>query len=100
MANVLPKTFDETQPQITIRSYGPSGVKVRADAVGKDKLTGDMTVIDMKASDTAPFSPNQTVGYPEVGQYGGVIVGKGKPPYVGGIELPPRPVRIIRKSGP
>jgi len=37
--NQLPATQTSIQPQITIKSNGPSGLKVRLDAVGTDKTT-------------------------------------------------------------
>jgi filamentous hemagglutinin len=60
--------------------------------------TGITRLSDMKASPTAPFTPNQTVVYPELELYGGVVVGKGKAPYVGGISISPTVVDIIRKA--
>jgi hypothetical protein len=95
--NVLPATQEKLQPQITIKSNGPSGLNVRLDALGKDLSTGSTKLSDMKASQTAPFTPNQTIVYPELGVYGGVVVGKGKPPYIGGTQIPPSVVDIIRK---
>jgi hypothetical protein len=44
---------------------------------------GATRLSDMKASSTVPFTPNQTVVYPELELNGGVVVGKGKAPYVG-----------------
>lgn len=97
IANVLPKTQVNIQPQITIKSSGPSGLKVRLDALGEDMTSGATRLSDMKASSTAPFSPNQTVVYPELELYGGVVVGKGKAPYIGGTNIPPTAVDVIRK---
>lgn len=95
--NVLPATQDKIQPQITIRSNGPSGLKVRLDALGENVQTGSTMLSDMKASATARYTPNQTIVYPELEIYGGVVVGKGKTPYVGGTQIPPSIVDIIRK---
>jgi hypothetical protein len=53
----------------------------------------------MKASSTAPFTPNQTVVYPELELYGGTVVGRGKAPYIGGTNIPPTVVDVIRKTG-
>lgn len=97
IANVLPKTQVNIQPQITIKSSGPSGLKVRLDALGEDMTSGATRLSDMKASSTAPFTPNQTVVYPELELYGGIVVGKGKAPYVGGTNIPPTAVDVIRK---
>jgi hypothetical protein len=96
----LPKTQSDVQPQITIKSNGPSGKKVRLDAVGKEKVTDDIKLTDGKASDTAGLTPNQKVVYPELERHGGTVVGKGKPPYDGGTKIPPTKVDIIRPSNP
>lgn len=93
----LPKTQNELQPQITVKSNGPSGKKVRVDAMGKDLETGETRLTDGKASATAPHTPNQTIVYPELEVHGGMVVGKGKPPYSGGTVIPPTTVDIIRK---
>ena len=96
----LPQTQNDIKPQITIKSDGPSGKRVRADAVGTDKTTGKIRVTDAKASPTAPLTPNQTVVYPELEVYGGTVVGEGKSPYTGGTQIPPTKVDIIRKPKP
>ncbi|MFZ6773752.1 hypothetical protein ACO0LB_13645 [Undibacterium sp. SXout7W] len=95
--DVLPETQVNIQPQITIRSNGPSGLKVRLDALGENIETGSIKSSDMKASQTAPFTPNQTIAYPELEIFGRTVVGKGKVPYVGGIKIPPTTVDIYRK---
>ncbi len=97
IANLLPKTQINIRPQITIKSGGPSSLKVRLDALGDDMVTGVTKLSDMKASDTAPLTANQIVVYPELELYGGIVVGKGKSPYVGGTNIPPATVDIIRK---
>jgi filamentous hemagglutinin len=94
----LPKTQTQIQPQITIRSGGPSGKKVRVDAIGTDTTTGGIKLTDGKASATAPLTPNQEVVYPELEIHGGTVVGKGKPPYGAGTRIPPTAVDIIRKD--
>ena len=52
---------------------------------------------DMKASDAAPLTRNQTAVYPELETHGGVVVGKGKAPYLGGTPISPTRVSIIGK---
>jgi len=96
ITNQLPKTQSQIQPQITIKSNGPSGKKVRLDALGKENGTGATKLTDGKASDTAGLTPNQKVVYPELEIDGGVVVGKGKPPYIGGTQVPPTKVDILR----
>jgi hypothetical protein len=97
LKDVLPKTQVNIQPQITVRSNGPSGLRVRLDALGERVESGQVAMSDMKASDTAPLTKHQKVVYPELETYGGTVVGKGKFPYVGGTQLPPGSVDIIRK---
>ena len=97
LSNHLPKTQTHIQPQITIKSSGPSGKKVRLDAVGTDSTNGGVRLTDGKASATAPLTPNQTIVYPELELHGRTVVGKGKPPYTGGTLIPPTKVDVIRK---
>ncbi len=97
--NMLPENQISVQPQITIKSNGPSGLNARADAVGRDRTTGEIAISEMKASGTAPLTPNQRVVYPELETHGGTVVGKGKAPYVGGTKIPLTRVTIIRKPG-
>jgi RHS repeat-associated protein len=93
----LPQTQNNIQPQITIRSSGPSGLNVRLDAVGTDTASRAIVLTDGKASATAPLTRNQTIVYPELPVYGGTVVGAGKPPYTGGTVIPPTTVNVIRK---
>jgi hypothetical protein len=93
----LPETHDDIRKQITIKSNGPSGVKVRADAVGTEKATGQIQAVDAKGSQTAPLTKNQKIGYPEIETHGGTVVGEGKAPYTGGTQIPPKTVKIVRK---
>lgn len=90
-------TQTQIQPQITIKSNGPSGLRVRLDAVGTEIGTGEIALTDGKASATAPLTPNQKIVYPELVVHGGVVVGRGKPPYIGGTPIPPKAVNVIRK---
>lgn len=96
MKDALPKTQKNVQPQITIQSSGPSGLRVSLDAVGTD-AGGAIRLPDGKASASAPLTPNQTVVYPELPVYGGKIVGQGKEPFTRGTVIPPTRVDIIRK---
>jgi hypothetical protein len=65
-STVLANTQVEIQPQITIQSNGPSGLSVRLDAVGQDRMTGAIALSDMKASKTARFTRNQRIVCPEL----------------------------------
>lgn len=93
----LPKTQSDIETQVTVKSSGPSGERVRLDAIGTDKNTGGIRMTDGKASQTATLTPNQKIAYPELQKYGGVVVGNGKGNYPGGTKIPPTPVDIIRK---
>ena len=95
---VLPKTQNTIRPQVTIKSNGPSSLSVRLDAVGFDNSTNAIALSDMKASLTAPHTPNQTIVYPELAIHGGTVRGAGKYPFVGGTSIPPTTVNIIRKK--
>jgi hypothetical protein len=53
----------------------PSGVRVRVDLVVKNRITGALRFIESKFGPSADFTPNQEVGYPEIGRSGGRIVG-------------------------
>jgi RHS repeat-associated protein len=92
----LPRTQTGIETQITIRSAGPSGKKVRLDAVGKD-AAGKIRLTDAKASPDAGFTKNQKVAYPELVTHGGTVAGKGKGAYPGGTVIPPTAVDVIRK---
>jgi hypothetical protein len=96
--NQLPKTQKDIRTQITVRSNGPSGLRVRLDALGTDVSSGLLKMTDGKGSATAPLTPNQVTVYPELELFGGTVVGNGKSPYIGGTSIPPAPVDIIRKQ--
>lgn len=98
--NVLPRTQANIQPQITVLTNGPSGLKVRLDAIGVNSTTGDIVLTDAKSSPTASLTANQTIVYPELQTYGGTVVGQGKAPYVGGTPIPPSNVQIVRRPQP
>nr|WP_240903782.1 RHS repeat-associated core domain-containing protein [Chengkuizengella sediminis] len=94
--NKMFETHSEIQPQITIKTQ--SGVRTRIDMIGKNKQTGKLECVECKASATAPLTKNQKKAFPEIGQTGGIVVGKGKPPYIGGTQIPPTKVEIKRKQ--
>lgn len=87
----------EVRPQITLRTKGPLGVKIRVDAIGIDRVTGEYRVTELKSSLTAGFTKYQIIGFPELEIYGGVVVGDGKHPHVRGTDIPPTKVKTIRK---
>lgn len=69
--------------------------KVRLDMIGKDKIS-NITCIECKSSDTAPLTPNQKVGFPDLEKNGGTIIGDGKPGFEGGTKIPPTKVEVVR----
>lgn len=95
--NLLPLTQVNIQREITIKSLGPSGKRTRLDALGTDISSNAIVLNEMKASLTAPLTRNQKIVHPELSIYGGIVVGAGKAPYVGGAIIPPTPVIVIRK---
>lgn len=85
----------ETVREITVKTK--SGTRTRIDMMGRE-ADGSISCVECKSSDTAPLTPNQKVAYPEIEESGGVIVGKGKPGFPGGTQIPPTKVEIIRPS--
>ncbi|MHB1530031.1 MAG: hypothetical protein ACYCXT_11505 [Acidiferrobacteraceae bacterium] len=73
--------------QISIQTE--SGITTRLDFLTQDPLTGEIGCIECKASPTAPLTPNQTLGFPEIEQSGGTILGAGKPGFPGAREFLP-----------
>ncbi|BEV71182.1 hypothetical protein THUN1379_06640 [Paludibacterium sp. THUN1379] len=90
--DVQSKMPDAVQ-QVTIKTQ--SGTKTRIDIMGTDS-SGQVVCVECKSSATAPLTKNQTSGFPEIQQSGGVVVGNGKPGFPGGTVIPPTTVQIIR----
>ena len=82
--------------QVTIKTN--QGTKIRVDAIGIDKNTGNVIINEFKSSATAPLTKNQIKGFPELQKSGGVVVGKGKGIFTGGYQIPPTKVEIIRPN--
>jgi uncharacterized Zn-binding protein involved in type VI secretion len=91
------KRADNVENEITVKTEG--GTKTRLDAIGYDKKTGEMTIQEYKASQTAPLTKNQKKGFPEIESSGAEIVGKGKGEFSGGKTIPPTKIEIIRPIG-
>ncbi|MGK3131397.1 hemagglutinin repeat-containing protein [Pantoea sp. C8B4] len=83
----------ESAREITIKT--DSGTNVRVDILTKDG-NGGISCIECKSSPTAPLTQNQKLGYPEIENNGGTIVGAGKPGFEGGTKIPPTQVIIVR----
>ena len=84
------------QSQITLETE--SGTRTRVDFIGQDIETGEIKLTEAKSSETAPLTRNQAKAYPEIKESGATVVGKGKPPFVGGTQIPPTQVSIVRPS--
>jgi hypothetical protein len=80
--------------QVTIVTA--SGTYYRADHLTLDPNTSVIGIVEAKASQTAPLTPNQSLAVPEIAQTGGTIVGVGKPGFPGRTQIPPTTVRIVR----
>ncbi|PMQ05830.1 hypothetical protein PseAD21_28795 [Pseudomonas sp. AD21] len=85
--------MEESGQQVTIKTEG--GTRTRLDMIGRD-ANGDIACVECKASDTAPLTRNQKRAFPEIEQSGGRIMGKGKPGFPGGTQIPPTRVEILR----
>ncbi|OCG41485.1 hypothetical protein [Gilliamella sp. Bif1-4] len=83
----------ESAREVTIKTEG--GTKIRVDMIGRDE-NGNITCIECKSSDTAPLTPNQKVGFPDLEKNGGTIIGDGKPGFEGGTKIPPTKIEIIK----
>lgn len=93
----LEKKLEEKQNvagQVTIKTE--SGTKTRVDFIGIDKETGEIKITEGKSSQTAPLTKNQKKAFPEIETDGGIVVGKGKPPFTKGTKIPPTKIDIIR----
>lgn len=82
---------------VTIKTE--SGVKTVMDVVSKDS-EGNVALREAKSSATAPLTGAQKAAHPEIAQTGGTVVGKGKPGFPGGTEIPPTQVQVVRPKVP
>lgn len=89
----LQQTQSGVVQQVTVKTQ--SGVKTRIDLMGRD-ANGNIVCTECKASATAPLTKSQAAAFPEIQQSGAVVVGKGKPGFPGGTQIPPTTVDIIR----
>lgn len=83
----------DTAREVTIKTG--SGMNVRVDIMTKDS-NGNIFCIECKSSATAPLTPNQKIGYPEIEKHGGVISGAGKPGFESGTVIPPTKINVVR----
>ena len=89
----LRQTQSGVVDQVTVRTQ--SGVRTRLDLLGRD-ASGAIRCTECKSSATAPLTRNQRLAFPEIQKSGGVVVGRGKPGFPGGAEIPPTQIEIIR----
>ncbi|CAI9004230.1 hypothetical protein EMIT048CA2_80161 [Pseudomonas chlororaphis] len=91
--NDYSKSKVESAREITVETE--SGTRTRLDMMGRD-AEGNISCVECKSSETAPLTRNQKRGFPEIEKGGAIIVGKGKPGFPGGTEIPPTRIEIIR----
>lgn len=82
---------------VTVRTQ--SGVRTQIDVVSTNPA-GQVVLTEAKSSATAPLTRAQAAAHPEIAQSGATVAGKGKPPYVGGTQIPPTEVKIVRPKCP
>jgi hypothetical protein len=75
-----------------------NGHRTRVDFVTRDPKTGEIRLIEAKASQRAGLRRNQPIAHDDIFKSGGVIVGKGKPGFPGGTRIPRGEVTI--RTGP
>ncbi|NMD71273.1 toxin [Bacillus sp. DNRA2] len=89
--------YENAQREITIVTH--EGTKVRVDAIASDEL-GNVIIQEHKSSASAPYTPNQVKGFPELKNSGGSVVGEGKGDFTEGYEIPCETrVQIVRPEG-
>ncbi len=83
------KKYSDAQEQVTIivQDGNEGYVKIRLDAIGKDK-DGNIVIYEFKSSETASFTKNQKAGFDLLRKYGGTIVSKEKGVYKRGDTIP------------
>ena len=82
-------------PEITLEAA--NGAKTRVDFISFDQY-GQIVLTEAKSSATAPLTQGQKAAHPSIASDGAVIVGNGKPPFVGGTKIPARPVNVVRPT--
>ena len=88
-------TYIDVEAQISIRTN--ENTRIRADALAVNGLTGELEIFEFKSSETAPLTKNQSKGFPELYQGGGIVIGKGKGIFTRGYYIPKGTVVKIRR---
>ena len=93
--SVFSGQFSYAEEQVTLRTK--QGTRIRVDAIGIEKETDRIVIYEYKSSASARLTKNQKQGFPQLYLDGGVIAGKGKGYFHGGLKIPSgTKVRIIR----
>nr|WP_296379401.1 portal protein [Reyranella sp.] len=81
---------------ITVQPEG--GPPTVMDFLTYHRVTKKFGYYEGKGSETAGFTPNQTMSHPLIEEKGSVIRGRAKaePPFVGGLKLPAEKVQVMR----
>ncbi len=88
--------WENAVEQITIKTT--VGTRTRVDAIGFDE-DGKIVIAEFKSSQRAPLTRRQKQAFPEIFNAGGVVTGKGKGLFLGGVQIPAgTQVTIIRKE--
>jgi hypothetical protein len=86
----------EFGPQVTIET--PGAARTRLDFIARDSVTGEISCIECKGSETARTRRGQERAFEEMRKHGATIVGRGKPGFPGGMKIPPTQAQIWRPS--
>lgn len=89
------KSGDEVAEQLTIKTK--DGIKTKVD-IARRNSEGTIKLTEAKASETATLTGNQRKAHPQIAEEGGTVVGKGKPGFPGGTNIPPTKVEVVRKK--
>jgi hypothetical protein len=91
--DVIKQGEKDISEQISIKAR--NGVTTKMDFAIKTE-EGAVKLREVNGSETAPLTGNQKLAHPSIEQNGGVVVGKGKPGFPGGTQIPPTKVEIVR----
>lgn len=92
------KKYDNAQKEITIVTN--ERTKIRVDAIATDEQ-GNVIIQEYKSSETAPYTPNQEKGCPELEKEDGFVLGEGKRDFIEGYEIPSGTrVQTVRPNDP
>ncbi|WP_242068267.1 hypothetical protein [Bacillus thuringiensis] len=72
------KPKSELNEQITVQTK--SGVRTRIDIGGKD-ANGEIDLVELKSSPTAPLTKNQKKAFPEIAESGAIVKSRNKPTF-------------------